>query len=151
MHPSKRGFTLIELLVVIAIIGILSAVVLASLSVARDKGATASVKANMSSVRSQAEIVYDEAAIAPNYAAVCTNTKVMAFLAAARQPTGGSSTCNSRQADWAAAAPLKGGGAYCVDSTGAAKTTYGTGSASYTNVTGPGGTVAITTGAYKCN
>ncbi len=35
---NRRGFTLIELLVVISIIGLLSSVILASLSVARQKG-----------------------------------------------------------------------------------------------------------------
>ena len=156
MKTHQRGFTLIELLVVIAIIGILSAVVLASLSVARNKGSGTSIKANMSSLRAQAELVYDEAAIAPNYAGVCTDTKVVEFLTAARAATGGNGTCNSNQTAWAAAVPYKRdngtvGGAYCVDSTGAAKMTYGTGSVSYTNVTGAGSSVAITTGAYKCN
>ena len=56
---KNKGFTLIELLVVIAIIGILSSVVLASLNSARAKGADASIKANMSGIRPQAEIVYD--------------------------------------------------------------------------------------------
>lgn len=53
---SSRGFTLIELLVVIAIIGILSSVVLASLNTARVKGMDASVKANLSTVSTQAAL-----------------------------------------------------------------------------------------------
>ena len=56
---KNKGFTLIELLVVIAIIGILSSVVLASLNSARNKGADAAVKSNLSNIRAQAELYYD--------------------------------------------------------------------------------------------
>jgi len=55
---KNKGFTLIELLVVIAIIGILSAVVLASLSTARDKGKDASVKSQVASMKAQSELFY---------------------------------------------------------------------------------------------
>lgn len=50
---------MIELLVVIAIIGILSSVVLASLGIARGKGADAKVKSQLSSARNSAEIYRD--------------------------------------------------------------------------------------------
>ena len=56
---TTQGFTLIELLVVIAIIGILSSVVLTSLSSARGKGLDAASKAETSSIRAQAEIWAD--------------------------------------------------------------------------------------------
>jgi prepilin-type N-terminal cleavage/methylation domain-containing protein len=55
---SKRGFTLIELLVVIAIIGILSAVVLASLNTARNKGSDAAIQSDLSTIQTEAEIYY---------------------------------------------------------------------------------------------
>lgn len=56
---KQKGFTLIELLVVIAIIGILAAVVLASLNSARSKGNDATVKRQLSQIKRQAEIFYD--------------------------------------------------------------------------------------------
>ena len=56
----NKGFTLIELLVVIAIIGILSAVVLASLNTARNNGNDASVKANLDTVKTQSAIFFPD-------------------------------------------------------------------------------------------
>lgn len=139
MHNYRfRGFTLIELLVVIAIIGILSAVVLASLNTARNKGSDAAIKSNLAGARAEAEIFYDSST--NSYEGVCATTGAnvigdsvnaadIAFDGAAPAyvdttavvATGGQ--CHDSAAAWAAEVPLKGGSYYCVDSTGAAKTT----------------------------
>ena len=67
----QQGFTLIELLVVIAIIGILSAVVLASLNTARTKGIDAAILSDLSTIQVQAELSYNSNGYyvaAPGYA-----------------------------------------------------------------------------------
>ncbi|MBU0749903.1 type II secretion system GspH family protein [Patescibacteria group bacterium] len=55
MKQTSKGFTLIELLVVIAIIGILSAVVLASLNTARNNAAAAKAKQEILTIAKAAE------------------------------------------------------------------------------------------------
>lgn len=56
-----RGFSLIEILMVVTIIGILSVVVVTSISTARNRSIDASVKENLHTVRNQAELFYANA------------------------------------------------------------------------------------------
>lgn len=71
MKPNK-GFTLIELLVVIAIIGILSAVVLAALNDARGRASDTAIKSQLSNIRAEAEMYYDNNALG-GYTGLCTS------------------------------------------------------------------------------
>ena len=57
---NQRGFTLIELLIVMVIIGILATIILASTSNARKKGADGAIKQELASLRSQAELYFNE-------------------------------------------------------------------------------------------
>ena len=63
---SKKGFTLIELLVVIAIIGILSSVVLASLSTARQKSRDAKRISDLGQIQLALELFFDAAQSYPS-------------------------------------------------------------------------------------
>jgi prepilin-type N-terminal cleavage/methylation domain-containing protein len=137
MYKNRfKGFTLIELLVVIAIIGILSAVVLASLNSARTKGTDAAIQSNLQGIRSQSELIASSDP-AGSYLAVCADAKITTQLNAAAAGTAstvnvvlataqvaGVVECHSSLSGYVASAPLKTAGQYwCVDSTGASKQT----------------------------
>ena len=116
---KNKGFTLIELLVVIAIIGILSSVVLASLNSARNKGSNTATKNNLANMRAQAELFYDTG---NTYASLCDQPTIAQMIASANNSSGGGPVvCNPAASAWAASAPLRGGGHWCVDWTGASK------------------------------
>jgi len=118
---KQRGFTLIELLVVIAIIGILSAVVLASLNTAREQGEDATIQSELSSMRSEAELYYTQNS--NEYSNVCDADSGDAspgalYDSVVDSALNGNADCNDSADEWAAWAQLSTDNYFCVDYTG---------------------------------
>ena len=119
---KKKGFTLIELLVVIAIIGILASIVLVSVNSARNRAKDSAIQSNVSSVRTESEMLYDDTG---SYATLCaTGSTFLAYgnlaaLQAGITANSGVITCFSGATAYCVQATLNGGGSFCVDSTGA--------------------------------
>ena len=124
----NKGFTLIELLVVIAIIGILSAIVLASLNSARNKAQDAKVQSQLANMRAAAEIYYSNHSNAYGVStgsASCTSDLFDDTTSGMKGLTSSTASpiCGATDSEWAAAAPLISTPAifWCVDSTGASR------------------------------
>ncbi len=154
---KSKGFTLIELLVVIAIIGILAAIVLASLSTARTKAQAAKVTGQLDEMRNAAEIYYSAQGSYSNTVGtqvagldcnVSTNSgnlfletsSGMNALVAGTIAVPGVGNANidcgvsgANATAWSVASALPGGGFFCVDSTGVARSTLANGVA-YSNL-----------------
>jgi prepilin-type N-terminal cleavage/methylation domain-containing protein len=129
----RRGFTLIELLVVIAIIGVLAGIVLVSLSGARNKAKDARIQADLTQVRSIAELIYDESS--PNsYASLCTTENRISTSSATYgsqlntivndiYAQGGEyPVCYATSTNYCVSAKLASGGYVCIGSAGQMKT-----------------------------
>ncbi len=127
---KKKGFTLIELLVVIAIIGLLASIVLVSLQSARLKASDAKLKSEMANLRTAASIYYTEHSLdytglfqdsPPCDTDEFLNPNIRSILLSIGASAGDDTHCGFDANSYAVSVALPGGGFWCVDSAGSAK------------------------------
>lgn len=136
---NKNGFTLIELLIVITIIGILSTVILTSLSNARAKAYDSKIKQQLGSFRTAAEMYFSNQS--PNgYGPLSINCSMGMFndfnavngtpglyIAAGNLPDFSQVVCDSTNSEYSIKALLYSGNEYwCIDNKGASRLVSGT-------------------------
>lgn len=90
LSKDNSGFTLIELLVVIAIIGVLSSVVLASVSSARQSAKEASILSSLRNAQTQATLYYNQNG---SYSGLCQNNKIQGILTGLRSISDDGAAC----------------------------------------------------------
>lgn len=136
---NRKGFTLIELLVVIAIIGILSTIVLTSLSQSQAKGYDSKIIQQLNGFRTAAQIYFGSNG-GYGDANSCgdgmfndvdpQNGSPAVYIAAGNLPDFTEITCTSVARQYSVKATLYSGTEYwCVDHTGASRKVTGTPSA----------------------
>lgn len=104
---NKPGFTLIELLVVIAIIGILSSVVLASLSGARENARETAAQSDLQSIQTAIHMMLNDTGVWPGG---CNPSKVTNAAASldsmpaglTEKPVAGTETSQGTPCEWSA-------------------------------------------------
>lgn len=132
-----KGFTLIELLVVIAIIGVLSTIVLTSLSKTQARAYDTKIKQQLNGFRTSAQMYFTNHSGYGPATSDCTQEMFSdlqatdgspgLYIASGNLPDFSNVTCNSSLTEYALKATLYSGTDYwCVDSTGASRLISGT-------------------------
>ena len=159
MIKNNKGFTLIELLVVVGLIGLLAAVIVASLNRARSKGSDAAVKQDLASIRTQANLYYvgtgvntygaTGASCAAGMFSADTNI-ANALVHATNNSTAVACNVGPTNQTFAVAATLKtsGSGYFCIDSTNIGKAIST--SVATSGLVGAGATYALNTTTGLC-
>lgn len=143
-------------MIVIVIMVLLTGIILASLGGAKNKGNDSAVIADMSNVALNAETLFDDlgqrystvgsALYSADCSSITTNSNpthifqdvgINNSLLQAKSHSGGNSEChiNTNGSAYTVASPLKSGGAFCIDSSRAARSTNSSGVA-YDSVSG---------------